>query len=59
VLVYKCLQILGYEEIETKGFGLDIWKVSKIDNQNNKLINFLILVGIKLILLRIVKFLKI
>ena len=43
---------------ETKGLGWISGKVSKIDNQNDKL-NFLILDGTKLILLKIVKFLKI
>ena len=49
---------IGYEETETKGLGWISGKVSKINNQNGKL-NFLILAGIKLILLKIVKFLKI
>ena len=49
---------IGYEETETKGLGWISGKVSKIDNQN-KNSNFHTLVGTKLILLKIVRFLKI
>ena len=36
MLVYKCSQILRYEEAETKGLGWISGKVSKIDNQKGK-----------------------
>ena len=38
---------LGYEETETRGLGWISGKVSKIDNQNEKVSNFHTLVGMK------------
>ena len=49
---------VGYEETETKGLGWISGKVSKIDNQNGEY-KHLMLGGTKLILLKIVKFIKI
>ena len=49
---------VGFEEMETKGLGWISGKVSKIDNLNGN-INFLILVGTKLISQKIVKSLMI